>query len=275
MAAWRSVAGHHASPHGVAIPLDVFPRSIPSASWVPRTLPAPCRGRRASFVARRSRPSARLHGASRSSRPCRPSVAEASDGYVLRVSPPPGYDHRARRAPPQRLPRGSSAHGASRGFLPYSARGPGRPRTCAGFTSPGYGPPPGFRTLLTVSSAPLPPGLFHPGGAHGVLPFRAFPSRRAGAPLDGRCPPDVHVRGPTRCLPPVSTRAAPWCVRAGSPDETVEAANARLQGFTPSESPLPSSGGSGRRGLDALLGFYPSRDMFRAPDPTVDVGQLP
>jgi hypothetical protein len=40
-------------------------------------------------------------------------------------------------------------------------------------------PPPGFLTLLTACSLHGRPALFHAGGTHGVVPFRAFPSGRS------------------------------------------------------------------------------------------------
>jgi len=72
------------------------------------------------------------------------------------------------------VPRGSSAHGASQGFFPFSTSGPERSRTSPGFASPGYVPPSGFRTLLTAFPASIPPGLFHPGSAHGVATLQSF-----------------------------------------------------------------------------------------------------
>jgi hypothetical protein len=62
-----------------------------------------------------------------------------------------------------------------------------------GLASPGYGPPAGFRTLLTVCTPAGLPALFHAGGTHGVFPFRAFPSREAVAPLDAR---SLHAVSP-------------------------------------------------------------------------------
>jgi len=72
------------------------------------------------------------------------------------------------------VPRGSSAHGASQGSLPFSTSGSGHSRTSPGFASPGYVPPSGFRTLLTACPAPIPPGLFHPGSAHGVATLQSL-----------------------------------------------------------------------------------------------------
>jgi len=65
----------------------------------------------------------------------------------------------------------------------------------AGFTSPDYDPPSGFLTLLASCSPANPAALFHAAGAHGVVPFRAFPS------------------GPNRC---VSRRSQPsWRWESG------------------------------------------------------------
>lgn len=118
-----------------------------------------------------------------------------------------------------------------------------------------YVPSPGVLTLLTACSASTPPGLFHPGSAHGVRPFRAFSSRGAVAPSGARCLPDVPARGPTRQPATMSSRAEPWFVRADPPPPTTEADAGRLQGIAPLESSLPSSGGLDRQRLDALLGF--------------------
>jgi hypothetical protein len=68
----------------------------------------------------------------------------------------------------------SSAHGASQGFFPFSTSGSERSRTSPGFASPGYVPSSGFRTLLTACPAPIPPGLFHPGSAHGVATLQSL-----------------------------------------------------------------------------------------------------
>jgi hypothetical protein len=101
----------------------------------------------------------------------RPPLGER---YVLRVRAPfrvsPTHSPRAFRG----VPRGSSAREASQGSFPFSTSGPERSRTSPGFASPGYVPPPGFRTLLTAFPAPAPPGLFHPGSAHGVATLQSF-----------------------------------------------------------------------------------------------------
>jgi len=128
---------------------------------------------------------------------------------------------------------------------------------------------------LTACSAPTPPGLFHPGSAHGVQPSRAFSSRGAAAPSGARCPPDVRAADPTRAIRPASSRAEPWPVRAGTPKNRTEAGTRRLQGFAPLGSSLPSGGGLDRRRPDALLGFCLSRDLALAPGPVIDTEQLP
>jgi hypothetical protein len=141
-----------------------------SASWVPRS-PAPRESPVTVQVTCDPDPSARSRGA-----PGLPGIAAhppLSEWFVLRVHAPfrvsPSRPPRASVA----VPRGSSARRASQGFFPYSTYRSGRSRTSPGFAAPGYGPPPGFRTLLTAYPAPIPPGLFHPGSAHGVAPFRA------------------------------------------------------------------------------------------------------
>jgi len=94
--------------------------------------------------------------------------------FVLRV-------HAPFRVSPPHSPRASVAyHGSSsarrpsQGSFPFSTSGPKRSRTSPGFASPGYVPPSGFRTLLTAFPAPIPPGLFHPGSAHGVDALQSF-----------------------------------------------------------------------------------------------------
>jgi len=164
---------------------------------------------------------------------------------------------------------------SSRGFVPYSTRGPARLRYIPRAYRTRYVPPPGFLTLLTACSAPTPPGLFHPGGAHGVRPFRAFSSRGAAAPSGARCPPDVHAAGPPRSIHPTSSRAGPWSVHAGTPSNRAEAGTRRLQGFAPLGSSWPSDGGLDRRRLDALLGFRLSRGPALASGPAIDTEQLP
>jgi len=106
--------------------------------------------------------------------PASPSTRHRGERFVLRVDTPfrvsPPRSSRASVA----VPRGSSAREASQGSFPYSTSGSGQSRMSPGLAAPGYDPPPGFRTLLTVFPALIPPGLFHPGSAHGVMPFRAL-----------------------------------------------------------------------------------------------------
>jgi hypothetical protein len=70
-------------------------------------------------------------------------------------------------------------------------------------TRPGLAAPGTFRlqgslTLLTVFSSPSLPALFHAGDAHGVLPFRGFPSRGAAPPRRRRL--TLLAFFPARCL---------------------------------------------------------------------------
>jgi len=97
-----------------------------------------------------------------------------------------------------------------------------------------YVPSPGFLTLLTASSAPTPPGLFHPGNAPGVQPFRAFSSRGAAAPSDARCPPDVPAADPTRSIRPMSSRVEPWPERAVHQRTDREPGRAAFRALLPS-----------------------------------------
>jgi len=119
------------------------------------------------------------------------------------------------------------------------------------------------------------PGLFHPGGACGVFPFRAFPSRGAVSPLGARCPPDVASSGmPRDTEHGVVARQAMARTRS-TPRRIAEAGKSRLQGFAPLESPLPSSGGLGRSRPDALLGFLLFRGFSLVPRTAVLDAQLP
>ena len=74
-------------------------------------------------------------------------------------------------------------------------------------------PASGFRTLLPVCSPRNRPGLFHPGNAHRVPPFRGFPSQEAAPPH--RRTPCPHGVSPER--PPVAM-AVPT---VGAPDPRV------------------------------------------------------
>jgi hypothetical protein len=112
-----------------------------------------------------------------------------------------------------------------------------------GVASSDYDPPTGFLTLLTVCTSPHHPGLFHPGYAHGVPPFRAFPSRRAVAPLNARCRLDVRRRrpGPRRaCV--ASTPAMAGKDRYAA-TRLVRTVAVRLHGLAPYENPLSTGGG--------------------------------
>lgn len=142
------------------------------ASWVPRS-PTRRRTRRPPFRAIcDSDPSVRSRG------------ERGSPGFAFR--PPSGERivlrvHALFRVSPPHSPHASvayhgssSARGASQGFFPFSTYGSERSRTSPGFASPGYVPPSGFRTLLTACPAPTPPGLFHPGSAHGVATLQSF-----------------------------------------------------------------------------------------------------
>jgi len=195
-----SVTGHSASPREVTVPLDVFPDSIGSAISVPRSLHdlsqaddllsmIAVRARRPACAVPRGIPD-------RAGRPSPKRRTVTSSGLrplqgmttALAAHHRGGcHETRAHAVPP-----GVSSSTALEEW--------GVHVTSAGLASPDYGPSAGFRTLLTVCSAPLPPGLFHPGGALEVPPFRAFPPRRAETPLGARCLPDVHVRDPTRHL---------------------------------------------------------------------------
>lgn len=141
------------------------------------------------------------------------------------------------------------------GLFPSSTWGTGRPRTFPGFASPGYVPSSGFLTPMTVLSAPYHPGVFHPGSASGVLPFRAFPFRGAVAPLDARCLLDVSVLSLARCaLHGVVARRTMARSRC-APRHAAGAEHARLRGFAPLESPLHSGGLFRPPAPDALLGL--------------------
>jgi hypothetical protein len=160
-----------ASPRGVTCSLDACVRC---RSRVMGSAQPHCRGiRRPPFRAICvADPSVR----SRGERGC-PGIAfhpPFGGQFVLRVHAPfrvsPTHSPRAFRS----VPRGSSARRASQGSFPFSTSGPERSRTSPGFASPGYVPPSGFRTLLTAFPAPAPPGLFHPGSAHGVATLQSF-----------------------------------------------------------------------------------------------------
>jgi hypothetical protein len=129
----------------------------------------------------------------------------------------------------------------------------------AGLASPGYGPPPGFFTLLTVCSAPDLPGLFHPGNAHGIAPFRASPPPGAVAPLGARCRLDVYRRAASGTRPNgvfVALHGTPRSFR--SPVAPRTPTPARLHGFAPPMDPLPRGRGSAGRGARCSPGLCSS-----------------
>lgn len=145
-------------------------------------------------------PSVRLPWTTRSSSPCLARAPEGPRRSLSKLCPLQGL-----AAVPlacRRVTTTLEHTRASQGFLPFSALRWLRPlrtalaaRTRACLTR--YVPSPGPLTLLTACSATTPVGLFHPTRALGVPPFRAF-SRRAGTPLDARCPPDVSRIDPPR-----------------------------------------------------------------------------
>ena len=93
-------------------------------------------------------------------------------------------------------------------------------------------PASGFFTLLPACSSSGRVGLFHPTNAHGVPPFRVFPSRRGGRLVTDRIP-SCHCRWAPR-RPPVGSR-----------------------GFLPDESPFTPSGGLDPQAAGTLLSFRP------------------
>lgn len=131
---------------------------------------------------------ARLDSASRSSRnlPRREAYDRAtilSSGSTLLQ----GMTHASRRLASRRrhLPWAS---------CPYSACSVGSPLD-PGCCRPRHVPASGLRTLLPVCSSRRLPGLFHPGSALGVPPFRGFPSQEAAPPRRcAPCPPGVCSR---------------------------------------------------------------------------------
>lgn len=99
---------------------------------------------------------------------------------------------------------------------------------------PRHLPTSGFRTLLPVYSSQSRPGLFHPGNALGVQPFRGFPSQEA-APL----PQPAHYP-PGVCSP---GHRSPWHPDRGRSNRASRirvGALIRLQGFKLPESPSAS-----------------------------------
>jgi hypothetical protein len=130
----------------------------------------------------------------------------------------------------------------------------------------------GFRNLVTSSSAPCLPALFHAGSAHGVRPSELSSSHAA-----------VHR---FRCLGPPAVRSTPlaqqeWSLscrkRLGyrasqEPDQaTSRQSITRLQGFSPRESPPPEISvldrkpARGSPGHSPLQGALPRRDSQKRP----------
>jgi hypothetical protein len=93
-------------------------------------------------------------------------------------------------------------------------------------------PASGFLTLLPAYSSSGRVGLFHPTNAHGVSPFRVFPSRRGDRLVTDRVPSCRCRWAPKR--PPVGSR-----------------------GFLPDESPFTPSGGLDPKEAGTLLSFHP------------------
>jgi len=205
----RTVAGRLASPPAVLLSLsEIDPTS--SATWVTRSLGpcglrthlsmSPLRARRLAFRGPRGLPRTACTHAQKRAAP-----------FTLGVTPASGSHHLplARR----RVTTTLECLRTFPGFCPLRrsqrAASTCLPRLCLAR----YVPSPGTLTLLTVSSATHPVGLFHPTGAHGVPPFRAT-YRRAGTSLDARCPPDVSPADrPRRHLAP-SASAEPWLERS-------------------------------------------------------------
>jgi len=196
--------------------------------------------------------------------------------FVLRV-------HATFRVSPPHSPRASvayhgssSARGPSQGSFPFSTSGSKRSRTSPGFASPGYVPPSGFRTLLTAFPAPIPPGLFHPGSAHGVDALQSLVPSEEPLRLSAPCAL-LSFPSPTRlaACPNAVTRGtmvpARRSVRRGC-----ESRNAPASGpCSPRKSVAiqrwfrpPATRCS--PGLLPLQGTSPN-----VPGPTVDTGQLP
>lgn len=80
-----------------------------------------------------------------------------------------------------------SANATSHGVRARSAHEAAGVRLTREFPNSRHLPTSGFRTLLPVFSPRSRPGLFHPGNAHRVPPFRGFPSQEAVPPH--RCAP--------------------------------------------------------------------------------------
>jgi hypothetical protein len=132
------------------------------------------------------------------------------------VTPPTELDHPQTTADfeyrPRRAVRPRLCGASHEVWSPSAYSGSWGLRTCAGLAFPDYDPSPGFRTLLTVCSPSVLPALFHAGSAHGVFPFRAFPSTAAVVPLGTRDPLAVcpsYSRRVSRSWLPGNVRVRP------------------------------------------------------------------
>jgi len=104
-----------------------------------------------------------------------------------------------------------------------------------------------FRTSQCFLPPVAFPALFHAGRALGILPFRAFPSLKSGAPFGVRSPPAVtsHVFELA-----VVARSSLYLVTGPSSGA-----------LTSSESVRVDSGVSPNATADALVGFLPSKGL--------------
>jgi hypothetical protein len=157
-------------PPGVTPSLSALPRGAGSASWVSRSLPVLAGGTAIAKIAAPGSvdPSAGPRGlpGSDSRRRLAPAAEALSESRPLQG---PTIVHR--RATPRTPARDARACAVPPlGFRPLRriqrAESTWLSRVCLAR----YVPPPGSRTLLTGCSSARPPGLFHPGGAHGVRP---------------------------------------------------------------------------------------------------------
>jgi hypothetical protein len=147
----------------------------------------------------------------------------------MRFSSPSGFTRRCSRSP-QRVKRPPPME-----FLPLQRIQQGE-STRPGFTSPGKFRLQGFLTLLTACSSPCLPALFHAGNAHGVPPFRGFPSQGAARPRRKR--DTLLTFLPTLCLQPRTEGGGrPLPRHLGFR----EGPFGRLQGFCLPKSPFTST----------------------------------
>jgi hypothetical protein len=117
-------------------------------------------------------------------------------------------------------------------------------------------PSSGFLPLLTVCSSPSLPALFHAGALMGFVPFRAFPSHRAGTPFNARFPHAVS----SRRLDERDVRATKQPTEADHPTSppihvSTRKTLAQLQGFAPCESPLQATWGLAQAAARCSLEF--------------------